>query len=105
MALLRYTAKLDPFFSLDFARLEGRGAQSKERKGSNFAIWQPCRHSDFVVVFRGLEACGPFALPSAVVRGVGGGRGLEGHDSGRDGNPIGLEAGQRLGGCYSVQGK
>ena len=23
----------------------GRGAQSKERKGSNFAIWQPCPHS------------------------------------------------------------
>ena len=24
------------------ARVEGVGAQSKERKGSNFAIWQPC---------------------------------------------------------------
>ena len=23
-------------------RVEGVGAQSKERKGSNFAIWQPC---------------------------------------------------------------
>ena len=31
MALLRYTAKLDPFFSLDFARLEGRG--HNPRKG------------------------------------------------------------------------
>ena len=30
-------AKLDPFLSLDCARVEGVGAQSKERKGSNFA--------------------------------------------------------------------
>ena len=30
-------AKLDPFLSLDYARLEGVGAQSKERQGSNFA--------------------------------------------------------------------
>ena len=30
-------AKFDPFFSLDCARVEGVGAQSKERKGSNFA--------------------------------------------------------------------
>ena len=32
-------AKFDPFLSLDCARVEGvaRGAQSKERKGSNFA--------------------------------------------------------------------
>ena len=35
-------AKFDPFLSLDFARVVGVGAQSKERKGSNFAIWQPC---------------------------------------------------------------
>ena len=35
-------AKFDPFLSLDCARVEGVGAQSKERKGSNFAIWQPC---------------------------------------------------------------
>ena len=60
-------AKFDPFLSLDCARLQGVGAQSKERKGSNFAaqrsgaivlqarrakhiqsrnlaiaIWQPC---------------------------------------------------------------
>ena len=31
-------AKLDPFLSLDYARVEGVGAQSKERKGSNFAV-------------------------------------------------------------------
>ena len=62
-------AKFDPFLSLDCARVEGVGAQSKERKGSNFAaqrsvaivqkpegpntydsknpaiaIWQPCSH-------------------------------------------------------------
>ena len=41
MAPLRYAAKFDPFLSLDCARVEGVGAQSKERKGSNFAIWQP----------------------------------------------------------------
>ena len=37
MALLRYAAKFDPFLSLDCARVEGVGAQSNERKGSNFA--------------------------------------------------------------------
>ena len=30
-------AKFDPFLSLGCARVEGVGAQSKERKGSNFA--------------------------------------------------------------------
>ena len=30
-------AKFDLFLSLDCARVEGIGAQSKERKGSNFA--------------------------------------------------------------------
>ena len=30
-------AKFDPFFSLDWARAESVGAQSQERKGSNFA--------------------------------------------------------------------
>ena len=30
-------AKFDPFLSLDCARVEGVGAQSKERKGSNSA--------------------------------------------------------------------
>ena len=30
-------AKFDPFLSLDCARVEGVGAQSKERKGSNLA--------------------------------------------------------------------
>ena len=29
--------KFDPFLSLHFARVEGVGAQSKEREGSNFA--------------------------------------------------------------------
>ena len=37
MAPLRYAAKFDPFLSLDCARVEGGGAQSKERKGSNYA--------------------------------------------------------------------
>ena len=31
-------AKFDPFLSLDCARVGGVGAQSKERKGSNFAV-------------------------------------------------------------------
>ena len=30
-------AKIDPFLSLDCARVEGVGAQSKKRKESNFA--------------------------------------------------------------------
>ena len=37
MAPLRYAAKFNPFLSLDCARVEGVGAQSNERKGSNFA--------------------------------------------------------------------
>ena len=37
MAPLRYASKFDPFLSLDCARVEGMGALSKERKGSNFA--------------------------------------------------------------------
>ena len=36
MALLRYTAKFDPFLSLDCAPTPSTLAQSKERKGSNF---------------------------------------------------------------------
>ena len=47
MAPLRCTAKFDPFLSLDCAPLDcaptpSTLAQSKERKGSNFANWQPC---------------------------------------------------------------
>ena len=43
MAPLRYAAKFDPFLpSLDCAPTPSTLAQSKERKGSNFAIWQPC---------------------------------------------------------------
>ena len=37
MAPLSCAAKFDPFLSLDCARVEGVGAQSKKRKGSNFA--------------------------------------------------------------------
>ena len=42
MASLRCAAKFDPFLSLDCAPTPSTLAQSKERKGSNFAIWQPC---------------------------------------------------------------
>ena len=42
MAPLRCAAKFDPFLSLECAPTPSTLAQSKERKGSNFAIWQPC---------------------------------------------------------------
>ena len=42
MAPLHYAAKFDPFFSLDCSPMPSILAQSKETKGSNFAIWQPC---------------------------------------------------------------
>ena len=42
MAPLRCAAKFDPFLSLDCAPTPSTLAQAKERKGSNFAIWQPC---------------------------------------------------------------
>ena len=41
MAPLRYAVKFDPLLSLDCAPTPSTLAQSKERKGSNFAIWQP----------------------------------------------------------------
>ena len=44
MAPLHYTAKFDPFSFLGLRPPPPPStlAQSKERKGSNFAIWQPC---------------------------------------------------------------
>ena len=44
MTPLRYAAKFDPFLSLDCAKVEGVGAQSKERKGSNFATQHSGAH-------------------------------------------------------------
>ena len=43
MAPLCYAAKFDPFLSLDCSPTPSalHPPQSKERKGSNFAIWQP----------------------------------------------------------------
>ena len=41
MAPLRCAAKFDPFLSFDCAPMPSTLAQSKEGKGSNFAIWQP----------------------------------------------------------------
>ena len=41
MAPLRYSAEFDPFLSLDCGPMPSTLAQSKESKGSNFAIWQP----------------------------------------------------------------
>ena len=40
------TAKFDPFLSLVCARVEGVGVQSKERKGSTFAV----QHSGAIVL-------------------------------------------------------
>ena len=40
MAPLRCAAKFDPFLSLDCAPTPSTVAQSKERKGSSFVIWQ-----------------------------------------------------------------
>ena len=42
MALLHYAEKFDPFLSLECIPTPSTLAQSKERKGSNLAIWQPC---------------------------------------------------------------
>ena len=42
MAPLHYAAKFVPFLSLDCAPTPSTLVQSKERKGSNFVIWQPC---------------------------------------------------------------
>ena len=39
---LRCAAIFDPLLSLDCAPKPSTLAQSKERKGSNCAIWQPC---------------------------------------------------------------
>ena len=41
MAPLSCAANFDPFLSLDCAPTPSTLAQSKERKGSNFAVWQP----------------------------------------------------------------
>ena len=50
MAPLRCAAKFEPYPSLDCAPRPSTLAQSKEKKGSNFAIWQhwdqaPCVHT------------------------------------------------------------
>ena len=42
------------------ARLEGVGPQSKERKGSNFAIWQPCLQFPLLPLLQSLIEKGPF---------------------------------------------
>ena len=61
-----YAAKFNPFLSLDCARVEGVGAQSKGRKGLNFAIWQPCPQdtADIVGLLRKKEAAKGHGFPS-----------------------------------------
>ena len=51
MAPLRYAAKFDPFLSLDCAPTPSTLVQSKERKGSNFAIWQPWAREGAMMVW------------------------------------------------------
>ena len=63
MAPLRYAAKFDPFLSLDCAPTSSTLAQSKERKGSNFAIWQPRTQSYNFSFF----ISGGFLIAAAVV--------------------------------------
>ena len=58
MAPLRYTARFDPILSLDFTPTASALVQSKERKGSNFAIWQHCLHS-LNVIMRACRAVAP----------------------------------------------
>ena len=55
MAPLRYAAKFDPFLSLDYTPTPSILAQSKGRKGSNFAIWQPCRNKRSAAAKAGAE--------------------------------------------------
>ena len=50
MAPLCYAAKFDPFLSLDCAPTPSTLAQSKDRKGSNFAICQHCSFQSFCKV-------------------------------------------------------
>ena len=68
MAPLPHAAKYDPFLSLDCAPKPSTLAQSKERKGSNFAIWQPCNqtrlHSDYTYFYVGIALC---ALLAALI--------------------------------------
>ena len=63
MAPLCYAAKFDPFLSLDSAPTPSTLAQSKERKGSNFAIWQPCYGSEICSIPPTAANC-IFCLPS-----------------------------------------
>ena len=56
MAPLRHTTKFDLFLSLDCAPTPFNPAQSKERKGLNFAIWQPCLEVVVVERLQSLES-------------------------------------------------
>ena len=76
MAPLRCATKFDPFLSLDCAPTPSTLAQSKERKESNFAIWQPCLGADEVRDALRPEADG--AVVQEVARPEEGGVGGEG---------------------------
>ena len=55
-AMLR-CKKFDPFLSLDCTPTPSTLAQSKERKGSSFAIWQPC-HLSTLLTCKNLSKAG-----------------------------------------------
>ena len=65
MAPLRCAAKFDPFLSLDCAPMPSTPAQSKDRKGSNFAIWQPCAQAATALLLIG--SYGPSVADGAAV--------------------------------------
>ena len=106
MAPLRCTAKLDPFLSLDCARVEGVEAQSKERKdqilpsGNTGQHGRPGGYAHDGVI-RGEHAGSP--------RGLGGAAGDEGkvhgavpeHGQGEDG-VLGGRAGEEHTGAESA---
>ena len=63
MAPLRCAAKFDPFLSLDCAPTPSTLAQSKERKGSNFAIWQHWTKVFVRLFFNGKQVCQSASRP------------------------------------------
>ena len=106
MAPLRYAAKFDPFLSLDCAPTPSTLAQSKERKGSNVAIWQPWPQADLE---RGHPERGPRGVGGVDAWGraerAGGGGGCaeaEGADGAGPGGAA--EGGRQVGGDRQGQG-
>ena len=71
MAPLRCAAKFDPVLSLHCAPTPYTLAQSKERKGSNFAIWQPWTGSgDAVFISAGAHTALTVIMGTALPMGL-----------------------------------